>query len=384
MNPIRIVGIASAALATLSLTGCWDSSDIEKNRYVSAIAFDYADHRHTMFAQMLDFSYVAKQEKGKSESPPVTYVGKGVGATVNMAANHLYQTAQQKTLWSHITSIVVTEAALKEGVQGFEDAYDRFYDTRFSQWIYGTRDNIETLFTTPDLFNMSSISTILHEPISNYKQRSWIKPIRWLHFFADILEPGKTVVLPTLSVNQSQWKKNREAEPKLQVSGAFLISGKTVKGWLSNDQLIGLRWMNPGTERTPLPIMDGGRVIGVLSLGSPKVKMRETFVKGLPRYRIKLSVKGNIVEMNDAATEQEMKRLAKSLIRKEIRETFLHAVALKADIYQLDYSTYVHHYDRWKRIEKQGNVHLTKDSLESIDVDIKLMHSGMLRTYVLE
>lgn len=382
MKPIRIVGIAAAALATLALTGCWDSYDLEKTRFVSGTGFDYADRQFVMYAQMLDFSYVAKQEKGKSESPPVVYIGKGQGSTISMAANDLYQTAQQRILWSHITSTVVSEAAFKEGIEGFEDAYDRFRDTRYTQWIYGTRENIESLFQISDFFNMPSLTTILHDPISNYGQRSWVQPVRWVHFFADILEPGKTVVLPTLSTNRNQWKRNDKDAPTLLIDGAFLLSGKRFKGWMSNEQLIGLRWMNPGTKRTPLPVSEGSRALGVLSLEKPKLKIKETFAQGTPRYRIKLSLKGNIAEMKDGATVQEMRQAAKALIREEIRRTFLRAAALNADVYQFGYHTYLHHYARWKQAARDGMVPVNEESLESIDVEIKLMHSGMLRTYV--
>ncbi len=267
MKPIRIAGIAAAALAALSLAGCWDSYDLEKNRYVSGVGFDKADGQNIIYAQMLDLTYLAKQEMGKSESPAVIYIGKGQGPTLNMAANHLYQTAQQRVLWSHVTSIVVTEAALKDGMEKFEDAFDRFRDTRYTQWVYGSRDDIETLFKTTDFFNISALTTILHDPESNYNQLSWIKPIRWVHFFADIMEPGKTVVLPTLGVNRNQWKRNGESTTKLQVDGAFILGGKSYKGWLNNEQLRGLRWMTPGTKRTPLPIAEGSRVLGVLSVG---------------------------------------------------------------------------------------------------------------------
>lgn len=382
MKPIRIAGIAATAFATLSLTGCWDSYDLEKNRYVTGTGFDYADGQFIIYAQMLDFSYIAKQEKGKSESPAVIYIGKGQGTTTNMAANDLYLTAQQKVLWSHITSVVVTEAALKEGIEGFEDTYDRYRETRYTQWIYGTRGSIETLFKTSDFFNMSALTSILHEPTSNYRQESWIPPIRWVHFFADILEPGKTVILPTLSVNRNQWKQNEEGSPKLLVDGAFILSGKKFKGWLSKDQLIGLRWLNPETRRTPLPIKAGNRLLGVLSLEKPKLKITETFAEGAPHYRIKLSVKGSIIEMKNGATEQEMRTIGESLIREEVQQTFRHGVAINADVYQLSYHTYLHHYGIWKQMGRQGPDLVNKDSLESIEVDLKLMHSGSLRTYV--
>ncbi|MBO9599897.1 MAG: Ger(x)C family spore germination protein [Cohnella sp.] len=384
MDRKKIAGLAAAAMAMLSLTGCWDSYDLENNRYVSALGIDYVDNKYNLFAQLLDFSYIAKQEKGKSDTPPITYIGKGQGPTVDLAANNLYPTSQQKVLWSHITSIVVTEAALKASNVGLEDFYDRFHETRYTQWIFGTQGDIEPLFRRPDFFNMSTLTTILHEPENAHRQQSWIAPIRWLQFFADYLEPGKTIVMPTLAVNRDQWKKNKDPQPMLQVSGAFLIGDKKYKGWLSNDQLVGLRWMQSKTKRTPVPIMDEGQVIGVFSLEDPKQKISETFVDGEPRYRIQVSVKGNTREMLDGATETKLQQILKKTIEQEIRKTFNAARALNADVYQLGYHTYVHHYSQWKRLKREGAFRLSDESLASVDANIHIMHSGALRDYPLE
>ncbi|MCC3374301.1 Ger(x)C family spore germination C-terminal domain-containing protein [Cohnella sp. REN36] len=113
------------------------------------------------------------------------------------------------------------------------------------------------------------------------------------------------------------------------------------------------------------------------------MKITETFAKGAPRYRIRLSVKGGIIEMINGATEKEMRRIATSLIQDEVRKTFLQAAALDADIYQLNYHTYLHHYGKWKRMNKQDAAHVNQNSLASVDVEIKLLNSGMLRTFSL-
>lgn len=50
---------------SLLLTGCWDIREVQDINYISAIGVDYKDGEYIIYAQMLDFSSVAKQEGGE-------------------------------------------------------------------------------------------------------------------------------------------------------------------------------------------------------------------------------------------------------------------------------------------------------------------------------
>lgn len=44
------------------LTGCWDSKEVQSINFITAIGIDYADNQYTTYAQLIDFSSIAKQE----------------------------------------------------------------------------------------------------------------------------------------------------------------------------------------------------------------------------------------------------------------------------------------------------------------------------------
>ncbi|WP_127588756.1 Ger(x)C family spore germination protein [Paenibacillus koleovorans] len=379
MKTTRISGLLLIPSLLLLLTGCWDSHDLEDIDYISGIGIDYSDNTYHVYAQMLDFTVIARQESRNGTTEPLAYSGQGTGETVSMAMDQLYDTAQQRIVWSHVTAIIVTEAALKHGIQGFADAINRFREIRYTPWIFGTKGNIDELFHATAFYNLSSLSTVMHEPSKTYKQKSWLPPIRLLHFSADYWEPGKTIILPTLGINPAQWEKNQKPDPKLQMNGAFVVRDKAVRGWIGNEDLSGLRWMTSETNRTPLEIREDNTLLAVLSLESPKQEITESFTNGKPLYRIKLTITGNIVEQIHPASEQQLSQIAQSLIQKEVRETFLKALKLKSDVYQLEYFTYLHHPDIWKQLKTQAPFFLTKDSLDAVEVRVKITHSGLLK-----
>ncbi|KIL38370.1 hypothetical protein SD70_26925 [Gordoniibacillus kamchatkensis] len=362
----------------IGLSGCWDLHEIQNIDYITSLGIDFSNNQYTVYAQTLDFSSVAKQESGKPKEPALIWIGKGQGSTLNIAMNDLYNTAQQRLLWNHITHIVVSENALKRGTKNLFEAVERYREIRFTPWIYGTKENIEQLLTTPAFYNLSPLLNISHEPEENYRQKSLVQPIRFVHFLADNLEPGRTVILPSLKINPKQWTKNQKPDPKLQLDGAFVIHEQKLQGWLDIEHLQGLRWLTSETIRSPLKITKDGKTVGVLSLEHPKFRITEKLDGGPPSYSILVKLSGNIVELLEQTDESLLQKLAEKKVEEEIRSTFINALTIESDIYHLEYDTYLNHYGIWKRIFQQQGLGITKTSLKEINVKIQLNHSGML------
>ncbi len=360
------------------LSGCWDSHYIENINYVTALGLDYVDNQFIAYGQMLDFGTIAKQEGGRKPQPAQAWVGKGKGETFNLALNDLYRTAQQRILWSQITSIIITERALQHGTAEFHDAITRYREIRLTPWVYATKVPIEQLFVTPAFFNLSELATIQHDPVQNYKQLSWIKPLKYMQYSTDSLEPGKTVVLPALTIQESQWKRNEQNDPKMLVRGACLIKNGTYLGYLSQTQLIGLRWMTPETNRSPIVIPGTDSTSETLSLERPRVRVKTSFAADKPTFAIEVDLFGNIVEMDYPMREAEMKQKAEAVVQQQIQATFKAALEEHIDIYQLEYYAYRDNFKAWKQLTAQQPFELSKSSLTSVKVTVQLVHGGML------
>lgn len=380
MKKQRLRLIACLAVLLL-LTGCWDIKDLQTINYVTSIGLDYEDGQFIVYAQLLDFTSVAKLESGKVSEPPQQWVGKGTGATINLAMNNLYNTMQQKTLWSHVDSMVVSSSFLEHGLTEMADTLFRFREIRYTPWIYGTSDSIEQIFTTPGFFNLSKLITLLSEPMDNYEQKSYIAPMKYIRFISEAREPDKTILLPSIVVNRNQWKRNEQTERKLAIDGAFAIQNHTLKGWFDKESLTGLRWMESETTRTPLSIEKDGKTEAVITMGTPKIDIQVVEGTAEPQFSIRIRINGSVIEMFDSFTEKELIEKAQEQIETEIRSTYNKGLKTKTDLYSLGHVLYREQYPSWKSLHTGNRFWLQRDSLQSIDVKVFITNSGMLKLH---
>ncbi len=381
---MKTIKLSLSVVMLFLLSGCWDIKDLQTINYVTSVGLDYQNKQVVIYAQMLDFSSVAKQESGKANQAPVQWVGKGTGATINLAINNLYDTMQEKTLWSHITSIVVTGSFLEHEPTKMTDTFFRFRDIRYTPWIYGTHDSLEKIFSSHGFFNLSTLSTILNEPIENYEQKSYIVPMKYIDFISQAREPDKTILLPSITLDHTHWKKDEKPDSKLKMNGVFAIQNQSLKGWFNWNSLIGLRWMEPQTIRTPLSIKEGNSIKSVISMGKPTIDIKVINRSTPPVYEIKIAVNGNLVENVDSLTDEEMVEEAKKQIEHEIRSTYEAGLKKGVDLYSLEHMLFKKHYFSWKKLNAHEQLLLTPDSLQQINVQAKLIHSGMLRTHPID
>ncbi|GIP33224.1 Ger(x)C family spore germination protein [Paenibacillus sp. J2TS4] len=368
--------------AILLLSGCWDIKDLQDVNYAVSVGLDYKQGKYIIYAQYIDFSFVSKQETGKVSEPPLQWVGKGEGETIDLAMNNLFNTTQQRTMWSHITNVVLTNDMLTHGLENVEETLSRFREIRYTPWVYGTHESIEDIYTTPGFFNFTVLNTILNEPMEHYEQKSYIKPMRYVRFISIFREPDQTILLPSISVNKDQWKKNNKNEKKLAVNGVFAIKNNTLKGWFDKESLVGLRWMEPSTVRSPLAIKNDGKIIAVISAGRPKIGIRYIAEEESPHFSITLKLEGELFESLDSITESELIEKAQQKIKEEVMTTYENGLKHNVDLYSLEHVLYRKNFRLWKKTQEEDGFQLNKESIRSLDVEVNITHSGMIRTKV--
>ncbi|WP_413381079.1 Ger(x)C family spore germination protein [Alkalihalobacillus sp. 1P02AB] len=378
MMQIKKIKLIFIVLITLFLTGCWDLVDIQDINYVVAVGLDYDPERevYISYAQMLDFSFVAKQEQPPGQDP-VVYIGRGEGKSVNMSLTNLYKTAQMKTLWSHVTTVVFTERLLESGIEEVIDGYTRFSETRLSQWAFATNEPIDQLFATPAFFNLSTLLTLLHKPHEILEQRTFALSTRLKDVVIELTEPAKTVQLPSLTINSTQWKKNEELTEKMEYDGIYFVKDNDYKGFLPLRDYQGLHWVSEETERYPIFLEVNGEEIGVLTIEGIKVKKKMELVAGQPVYHLDIKLEAQLLELLKEMEDHEVQKIAEKIVKKQVRDTFLTGVEKEIDLYGLEFETYVHHYREWEPLKE--NFPLQAQLLGDISVEIDVVHSGLLK-----
>ncbi|WP_226617635.1 Ger(x)C family spore germination protein [Cytobacillus firmus] len=360
--------MAVAFLILVSQTGCTDIKEMKDLNYATAIGVDYKDGKYHTYIQMVDLMKVAKTEGGDT-SPAKMWVSEAEGETFNSAFFEVYNTAQARTIWAHVTAIVLSESALEQGFHEILDGLTRYHEFRLTPWVYGTKEPIKDILSTLGFFGQTTLDTILHAPESVFQQSSKLRPIQFFKLAKQIYEPAFTAYVPSLSINASQWEENKKKEPKLALNGAFFIKNKNFKGFYPYDVLKGIRWVIPKMERIQVlvPNEDDPEFLPVFDDPKAMYRARDG------RIDIEVEAKGYITNRDNNKTTnlKQMEELTEAAIKNEIQKLFDLGIKENTDFLNLEHTLYRDNWQEWKK-----NKHLTQDSLKSIIVDVEIIHSG--------
>ncbi|MFC5446929.1 Ger(x)C family spore germination protein [Paenibacillus aestuarii] len=360
-------------------TGCWDVKTIQDTNYVTALGFDYDKGRFIIYAQMLDFANVAKQEGGKAAMSGSIWVGKEEGVTIGDAFSNLYKTSQQRVFWGHVVAFVFTQRALEKGLQEFTDSITRYNETRFTQWVYGTSEPLERVFTVIPFFNLSPMASILAHPKESYRQRSYIAPTRMYRVVAMMREPGNNLVLPSLDIQKNTWDKNGKPEPKLEIGGMHAVNNESHVLYFPEHELEGMRWLTKFTSRTPVTLTAEGKPVFSAYVDNPKNEVKATVEGNLVSFDIHISCKAIIREIFNTLDDTTMKEKISELIEKEVRQTFDIGKKQDVDLLRLEHVLYRNNFGQWARLTDNGQKRLQDYQIHEVKVDVNIMHAGMYK-----
>jgi len=369
---------AMSILASMLLTGCWDIKDPQDVNYLSAIGLDYVDNQYIAYAQMLDFSTVAKLESGKAQQHAPVWVGKGIGETVDTAINSLYDTAQLRVFYGHINAIIYSENVLKKGLEPIFDLLNRYYEFRYTPWVFGTDLPIDKIMTVSPFFNLSPMSSVMHQPMESYKQQSKILPLTSREFISNYREPGKTALLPSLGIKDDVWKQDLKNHPMLDLVGVYAFHGGSYSVPIKEDKIIGLRWVQPETLRASLIVRSAEKPHATIWLGHPNVKITPEVKADRLSYDVEVRITGSIVDVMHPLPEQTLEQYAAEQIRAEIQQTYKEGLRNHVDLLQLEHALYRKNNKLWKTMRDRNQLKLTSDILD-IHVHVHLDNSGKLK-----
>jgi spore germination protein KC len=367
-------------LVSLMLTGCWGAKEIEHLAYVNSIGIDYVKGKVVIYTQTISFANIAKKEAGAGANKELVSIGKGVGKTVDEAVFDLYNTAQQRLSWSHVKTLVFTEAALRQDViHSILDQTDRYFEFRYTIWTMATRGSIEDTFSVNPIQNMSTLYSQLNNPLDRYSQSSMVAPLYLYKFIWKWEEDGQILLLPALSVNTNSWVENRKSTAQLQQDGICAIQNKKLRGCFKLDDIRGLRWMEKKTVRTPLQLQIDQEPLAMMIVSKIKPSIEPKLSDGELTFQIKVKAQASITEQEKPATEKELIDLATSEIRKQIQKTYLIGLKSGADLLGLSNSLYRSNPKEWHRLKKDGTLPLKPESLGEIDVNVDLVDVGIAK-----
>ncbi|MEK5428931.1 Ger(x)C family spore germination protein [Cytobacillus sp. FSL R7-0680] len=351
-----------------------DMKEIQNLNFATALGVDFKDGKYQLYIQLVGLDSVAKTEGETSYAQ--TYISISSGETLLDAYFELYKSEQEVIIFSHISTIVVSEAILNQGLDHVLDELTRYYEYRQTPWIFATQDPIDKVLSTLGLFKQSSLETLLHHPDRSSKQSTMVRPIKLYQFFREIFEPGKTTYLPGITITESQWRSNEKKEPKLTYSGAFFIKDIKYIGFFNLDTIKGIRWVSKGTERSSLKVPDGGNQETIIVIDNIKTKKKLVDSKeGKYQFEVQLEVKASLGNKVNDQTYNQLLRETKENLSKEIKDLFQLGVEEGIDFLDLGHILYRNDFKSW---EKDKENYLAKSEVE-VRADVTIQHASAFK-----
>ncbi|MDQ0350268.1 Ger(x)C family germination protein [Alkalibacillus filiformis] len=360
------------------LSGCWDSDEIEDMYYIHSIGLDFQDNQYEIYAQVFNFQALPSAGGEQGGEGLQAIVGKGQGETIVDAVHDLYPAAQRRIFWGHLSSVVFTEEALNNDIEGAIDVLSRFYEIRPNLWMFATDEPLEELLNTFPIMNLNVIFSYFGEPKESHGQSSYISPIIYNEFNANRNEPGRTVLLPVIGIEDDRWIDEGGYKSNLSVNAVSLVQGKQYYGILKDEEMLGVRWIQEETRRSPIVVYnDDLEPSGLAVFRVKDVKIIPNQNEDPVTFDIEIEVQGRLIEMLNDITEEQIVASAEKTIKEDVRKTFEQALDFEADVYSLSYELFRQDHQKWKELGE--DIELGEDTLQEIKIDVNLMDSGVER-----
>lgn len=340
--------------------------------YLYGLGIDYQDNEYIMYAQIIDFTNIAKSEQPNPEATQ-TEVGIAKGRTFNEVFFNLYKTMDERLFLGQLEYVVFSENAIKEQKgKAIVNSFIRYRELRYKTWTYITDEPLEEIMLITPLLNKSITLSKVADPTSTFAQSSLIQPISFREILISVDEPSHSVIIPFLGLSDN-WSTEKGPDSIYAIDSVVLVNATDgYVGRLTGDDVRGLQWMTDKTKRGNITIELEGfaekHVTNIVETVKPTIHPIINDDSIHFEIEVKCVVKG-IESMNNKLMAESKKKMEEQ-IKKEIETTYLAGLEMGVDVFRLSETVYRKHNKAWKKFHVDGTVPLDENSIRSIDVEI--------------
>lgn len=378
MSQKNIMLVILMLTTTLLMSGCWDVTEPQRMYYVQGVGVDYKDNEYIAYIQLMNFANVAKTEQSNPQAAP-TEVGKATGKTIEEAIYKLYRSMDQEVFWGHMTFLLFSEKAMEsEHAIPIIDTFLRFRETRYHIWVYCTQDPIEEVLLVSPILEKSPTATKLSNPKNTSKQESFVEPVNLRQLVIGLNEPNHEMKVPFISINQD-WETAKESRTETVFAGVGILSKNTFKGFIKGNTARGIEWMNDATKQGEITVkLDNTEERDYLTVDIKKLDVNVKPIVQNNQVKFEVYLKFNTIlnGFKGKVTASQVRKKVESEVKKEIIATFEAGLNIDADVYRLSEYLYRDNVKVWKKIQKDGKIPLTKESISKIDIHINKVSPG--------
>lgn len=365
-------------LSATTLSGCWDSKEIDRLAIVIGSAVDLST-----VPGMVDLTLEIATTQGGGSSGSEGEGGqtafsmlKATSPTVKDNVIQIDQNSNRTVMSKHNQVRLFGSALCEQGLKDHIDMFMREQQTRLEVPMLVVEGNAGEAMSAK-VAEEELCGVFLAGMLEDQARISPAYRIRLIDFMETLLEGTTSAVIPLVKLF------NEGEKQSINMIGMAVFKDDRMVGSLSNDDGLGYIW-SLGHVKTSNVMLTDGPNKAVLHLSRLDCKRRVSLrPDGGVRVELDLSGIAGIAELIGFGNAQPkelvpyLETLAKTEIRQRILDTFEAAKALRADIFGFGVSVYRKYPKQWKDME--GDWDELFQQLELIvEVDLRLAGTGQI------
>ncbi|MCM3180715.1 Ger(x)C family spore germination protein [Cytobacillus horneckiae] len=361
----RILLIIMISSQFVFLSGCWGAREIQTQTFITAIGLDYADGEFTVYIQALNFANIAKLDGDSFLQHSPVLIGEAKGKTIQSAFSKLEQNVALPLYYGHVKTILLSENVIKDQMKAVTEFIGQNSFLRYNCWLFGTEFDIKSIFRGESFLNNSSLYSVVHSPDTLNKNNFFIPILRYNKFISSYHQPVGTLIIPSLGVNNTHFAEDEKKKNVVVITGGFAVSQQQLKGWVSKEELVGLKWLSKDATNIPISLYDEN-----VSVIVQKPKKTIKVVNGnKPLYLLIVKSDAVLTQNEDDKSIEEIKIELEKKINNDILKTIEKSEEIKADLLNLSEKTYRYHYNKWDL----NTIHsIDKESIKNLQVKMHI------------
>ncbi|KYG29514.1 Ger(x)C family spore germination protein [Alkalihalobacillus trypoxylicola] len=384
----KIKKILILFLVICTLSGCWNSRELNELSISAALGIDYTDDENFLVTvQVINPTAVALQETGQSAYSPVV-VYHAEGKTIIEAFRKLTTQLPRKLYQAYTKVIILGEDLAKKGVAESLDFLIRDHEFRADFYFLVARNHraqdVLEVLTILDKIPANEIQQSLKASFEAWGTTSLVTVDTLVN---SIMSKGNMGVLPTVYITGNQ-KKGETIEsmqhsvlPALTTNNDLAVfNGDQLIGYLNDQQSRGYNFIKGEIKSTIVDVPCEKGTIGVEVLATQSKITVETKPRPL-NAKIQIKADAQIGHATCPITfesDQIMEDLEKKTgekIKEEIHASINKAKEYGIDIFGFGEKFHVEDKPFWEGVEKNWNEKFKEVEVEVV-VDMNIRSKG--------
>jgi spore germination protein KC len=379
----RVITNCLLTFLLLSISGCWDSKEVEDLAITTLIAWDRITEDNVdkwqVSSRILDMEGKKSGEQSGQKSLGSEILVKGTGLTVQEAFSDFTKRLPSMIFYQHNTAIIIGERAAKEDLGNIVENFIRYPGARPRTFLLVTQgEAFKVLQAKPDL--ASNLSKEIKKLAEQTAQQNGVSyGVTLIEFTKGLLKADRDSVISKIILYKTE--KGEESVPEtIIVEGLGVTSKNKLAGWLNQEETLGYLFITQKVRNAeiPIPIVKDEAIFSFW-LEDCKSSIKSEFNGGTPTFTISIKAKGAIHENNGLPLDSEeiltMEEAIEDRMRSIAIKTITKSKEYNSDFLGLTEKLHRFHPSSWKEIALDWRERF-KESDIKVEVEASIKNIG--------